>query len=55
MPQHPPMTLKMCRREMKSARMFPKWDNRAYTNNIRNQLGLPARTGNKRDAKDWKP
>ena len=39
---------------MKKARKSLKQDYRAYMNNVRNQLGLPARTGNKRDAKGWK-
>ena len=42
--------LKMCRREMKQARKSLKQDYRAHMNKVRNQLGLPARTGNKRDA-----
>ena len=47
--------LKTCRREMKQAWKSLKQDYRAQMNKVRNQLGLPARTGNKRDAKDWKP
>ena len=43
--------LKTCRREMKKARRSLKQDYRAHMNKVRNQLGLPARTGNKRDAK----
>ena len=43
--------LKTCRREMKQARRSLKQDYRAHMNKVRNQLGLPARTGNKRDAK----
>ena len=46
--------LKTCRREMKKARKSLKQDYRAYMNKVRNQLGLPARTGNKRDAKGRK-
>ena len=46
--------LKTCRREMKQARKSLKQDYRAYLNKVRNQLGLPARTVNKRDAKGWK-
>jgi hypothetical protein len=46
--------LKMCRQEMKKARKSFKQDYRAYMNKVRNQLGLPARTGNKRDAKGRK-
>ena len=46
--------LKMCRRQMKKARKSLKQDYRAYVNKVRNQLGLPARTGNKRDAKGRK-
>ena len=43
--------LKSCRRQMKQARKSLKQDYRAYMNKVRNQLGLPARTGSKRDAK----
>ena len=39
---------------MKKARKSLKQDYRAYVNKVRNQLGLPARTGNKRDAKGRK-
>ena len=46
--------LKTCRREMKKARKSLKQDYRAHMNKVRNQLGLPARTGNKRDAKGRK-
>ena len=46
--------LKTCRREMKQARKSLKQDYRAHMNKVRNQLGLPARTGNKRDAKGRK-
>jgi hypothetical protein len=46
--------LKTCRRRMKKARTSLKQDYRAYMNKVRNQLGLPARTGNKRDAKGRK-
>lgn len=46
--------LKACRREMKKARKSLKKDYRAYTNKVRNQLGLPARTCKKRDAKGRK-
>ena len=43
--------LKTCRQEMKKARKSLKQDYRAYMNKVRNQLGLPARTGNKRDGR----
>ena len=46
--------LKTCRQDMKKARKSLKHDYRAYVNKVRNQLGLPARTGNKRDAKGRK-
>ena len=46
--------LKTCRQDMKKARKSLKQDYRAYMNKVRNQLGLPARTGNKRDAKGRK-
>ena len=46
--------LKTCRREMKKARKSLKQDYRAHMNKVRNQLGLPARIGNKRDAKGRK-
>tara|TARA_B100000073_G_scaffold243041_1_gene203885 strand:+ start:378 stop:746 length:369 start_codon:yes stop_codon:yes gene_type:complete len=46
--------LKTCRREMKKARKTLKQDYRAQMNKVRNQLGLPARIGNKRDAKGRK-
>ena len=46
--------LKACRREMKKARKSLKKDYRAYMNKVRNQLGLPARTGKKYDAKGRK-
>ena len=46
--------LKTCRLEMKQARKSLKQDYRADMNKVRNQLGLPARTGNKRDAKGRK-
>ena len=46
--------LKTCRQEMKKARKSLKQDYRAYMNKVRNQLGLPARTGDKRDAKGRK-
>ena len=46
--------LKTCRQEMKKARKSLKQDYRATMNKVRNQLGLPARTGNKRDAKGRK-
>ena len=46
--------LKTCHREMKKARKSVKQDYRAHMNKVRNQLGLPARTGNKRDAKGRK-
>ena len=43
--------LKSCLREMKQARRSLKQDYRAYIKKVRNQLGLPARTGTKRDVK----
>jgi len=46
--------LKTCRRDMKKARKSLKQDYRAYMNKVRNQLGLPARTGNKPDSKGRK-
>ena len=46
--------LKACRREMKKARKSLKKDYRAYMNKVRNQLGLPARTGKKRDGRGRK-
>ena len=46
--------LKTCRRQMKKDRKSLNQDYRAYVNKVRNQLGLPARTGNKRDAKGRK-
>ena len=46
--------LKACRREMKKARKSLKKDYRAYMNKVRNQLGLPARTGKKHVAKGRK-
>ena len=46
--------LKTCRREMKQARRSLKQDYRAHMNKVRNQVGLPARTGNKHDAKGRK-
>ena len=46
--------LKTCLRQMKKARKSLKQDYRAYVNKVRNQLGLPARTGKKRDAKGRK-
>ena len=46
--------LKTCRQDMKKAWKSLKQDYRAYMNKVRNQLGLPARTGNKRDAKGRK-
>ena len=46
--------LKTCRQDVKKARKSLKQDYRAYMNKVRNQLGLPARTGNKRDVKGWK-
>ena len=42
--------IKTCRKDMKKARKSLKQDYRAYVNKVRNQLGLPARTGKKRDA-----
>ena len=46
--------LKACRLEMKKARTSLKQDYRAHMNKVRNQLGLPARSGKKRDAKGRK-
>ena len=46
--------LKTCCREMKKARKSLKQDYRAKMNKVQNQLGLPARTGNKRDVKGRK-
>ena len=46
--------LKTCRRQMKKTRKSLKQDYLAYVNKVRNQLGPPARTGNKRDAKGRK-
>ena len=46
--------LKTCRREMKKARKSLKQDYRAHMNKVRIQLGLPDRTGKKRDAKGRK-
>ncbi len=46
--------LKTCRQQMKKARRSLKQDYRAYMNKVRNQLGLPVRTGNKRDGKSRK-
>ena len=45
---------KACRKDKKKARKSLKQDYRAHMNNVRNQLGLPARTGNNRDAKGRK-
>ena len=46
--------LKTCRQQKKKAQKSLKQDYRAYVNKVRNQLGLPARTGKKRDAKGRK-
>ena len=46
--------LKTCRKQMKKTRKSLKQDYRAYINKVRNQLGLPARSGNKRDGKGRK-
>ena len=46
--------MKTCRQDMKKARKSLKQDYRAYVNKVRNQLGLPASTGNKRDVKGRK-
>ena len=46
--------LKKCRQQKKKAQKSLKQDYRAYVNKVRNQLGLPARTGKKRDAKGRK-
>ncbi|MCB4400432.1 hypothetical protein [Synechococcus sp. MU1625] len=46
--------LKTCRQQKKNAQKFLKQNYRAYVNKVRNQLGLPARTGKKRDAKGRK-
>ena len=43
--------MKQCRQQKKQARKSLKQDHRAYMNRVRNQLGLPANTGKKRDAK----
>ena len=43
--------LKQCRQQKKKTRKSLKQDYRAYMNKVRNQLGLPERTGKKRDAK----
>ena len=43
--------MKQCRQQKKQARKSLKQDHRAYMNKVRNQLGLPANTGKKRDAK----
>ena len=45
---------KTCRKDNKKARKSLKQDYRAHMNKVRNQLGLPARIGNKRDAKGRK-
>ena len=46
--------LKTCRQQKKKAQKSLKQDYRAYVNKVRNQLGLPARTGNKHDGKGRK-
>ena len=43
--------MKQCREQKKQARKSFKQDHRAYMNRVRNQLGLPANKGKKRDAK----
>ena len=45
---------KTCRKDNKKARKSLKQDYRAYMNKVRNQLGLSARTGYKRNAKGRK-
>ena len=40
-----------CRQQKKQARKSLKQEHRAYMNKVRNQLGLPANSGKKRDAK----
>ena len=45
---------KMCRKDKKKAQKSLKQDFRASLSKVRNQLELPARTGNKRDAKGRK-
>ena len=40
-----------CRQQKKQARRSLKQDHRAYMNKVRNQLGLPEKTGRKHDAK----
>ena len=45
---------KTCRKDNKKARRSLKQDYRTYMNKVRNQLGLPARTGKKHDAKGRK-
>ena len=42
--------LKTCRKDKKKTRKSLKQDFRAYMNKVRNQLGLPSRTGKKRAA-----
>ena len=46
--------MKQCRQQKKQARKSLKKDYRAYMKKVRNQLGLPPRTGKKRDAKGRK-
>ena len=43
--------MKQCRQQKKQARRSLKQDHRAYMNKVRNQLGLPEKTGRKHDAK----
>ena len=43
--------LKQCRQQKKQARKSLRKDHRAYMNKVRNQLGLPEKTGKKRDAR----
>ena len=43
--------LKQCRQQKRQARKSLREDHRATMNKVRNQLGLPEKTGKKRDAK----
>ena len=43
--------LKQCRQQKRQARKSLREDHRAYMNKVRNQLGLPEKTGKKRDTK----
>ena len=46
--------MKRCRKQKKQARKSLKQDHRAHMNKVRNQLGLPARIDNNRNAKGRK-